>query len=204
MKSYFFSGDSPDPQPGPPAESLGLTNPFLLLSPDFTGLSIRSGLIWKNDSATLDLLDRGELPLHPTPKAIIWDSEKSRVDVYYDINKFIQSISPHLTANPAKDKISFDLISFNSVDFGFVWGMLDSTQSTAISGSSDISILYSGFSYDPNGCGLAQGCNRRVNFSKFNGMVVEQLPARAVFKLWIDKPENADSPPNLTYSIHFD
>ncbi len=205
VEGYYFTGKSQTVTPGTPAELLGIANPFLLVVPDFTGLSIRGRLVWDAAKINPDVLASPEFPFRPEPHALEWFPGHARAEVKYSVSHYIDMVNRWAKAPLTEADIRFDAVTYNAMEFGYRYaGVLLNESSniqleTAPSPPAPVLMTYIN---SRDACGNPEGCNVRAALPR--GLVnirAAYLPALAVFGLWKEKPESSEVKPDLRFAI---
>ncbi|MCE5209083.1 MAG: hypothetical protein LLG42_12340 [Chloroflexi bacterium] len=204
---YYGSGDmSAD---GPSKEALQILNPYLLVSADFSGLSIHSkataGSFWNESLVTSAALEKDNFPFYVSPENLRWWPERSRVEVTYDLSEYLSALN-HWTARSFRvGDASFDLIAYNARDLNMNYIWVDYTQSLNVT-KDILPTEASGISHNlrhSDDCGLAGGCNSVDAVTpEIQGLQVKNLPAKLIIYLWNDRPSSTTDTPDITYVIN--
>ena len=200
----YVLGDKARKFQGVAAEGLSIANPLLLLRPEFIDLSIHGKLQW-NQEIIID--QNPSFPIRPLLSSLVWQPSKSSATAVYLLSHFISQIRG-LTTNPITVENSvFSVVSYNAVDFGFNFIQLALNKSSNIQNPNQSNVAQLGFSavgYSDKLCGENVCNGLLLSPPSLNNIIIEKLPAQAVFHLWKKWPESASVQPDFEFSLEFE
>jgi hypothetical protein len=203
MHGAFVWGAGNHSIEGDSEESRFLVNPFLLV-----GANSGSALIWKTEATSQADLKNPSFPFCWLPASLKWYPTQPLVQVTYDITGFNRQIADRRSKLilPTVKIDQFGLIAYNARDFGFNYIYLDCKKSINIVNSVQVEepVLISqmihcgGSSQYPGGCN-----NMSPAIADIDRIAFTALPARARVALWKEKPEDVNTPADMTCWIDF-
>lgn len=210
LASYYLETPPSGFIAGTPASGLEIANPLLLLSAEFTTLSIHGSLKWRKEKLeeirTIAKVNDRLIPFVPAPIQLQYDTSNRKAQVTYDISLHIEELNNWVEQPLSKESIDFALKSLNAADFGFSYIYLSLPDSKEIEAQEMTSPVLNGVhvGYDDSGCGEGIGCNvEKSRIPSLSNIRISHLPAQAVFYLWQLKPENQTVPADMIYTINF-
>lgn len=205
VEGYYFTGKSPRLIEGTPAELLGIANPFLLVVPDFTGLSIRGRLVWDGARTTPAALAAPDFPFRPEPQTLEWYPVNFRADVKYSVSNYIDMVNRWTKVPLNETDIRFDAVPYNALEFGYRYAALRLKESSNVLPATDpalVAPLFLTYVNSADACGNPEGCNVRASLPRqLVNIRATSLPAAAVFGLWKQKPKSAEVDPDFRFAI---
>jgi len=205
---WYYYGSGEMSTSGPAREALQILNPYLLVSADFSGLSIHSGQtdpFWNQNIITASALETTKFPFYITPQNLRWWPERGRVEVTYNLTEYLGLLNHWTARSYSVADASLDLIAYNARDFNMNYIWVDYTESIYISKEilppEPFEITH--FLHHTDSCGFAGGCNSMDPVTpEIQNIQVDKLPAKLILYLWRDKPASADEPASITYVIN--
>jgi hypothetical protein len=205
---WYYHGSGEMSTNGPARESLLILNPYLLVSADFSGLSIHSGRtdpFWNQDIITASALETSRFPFNISPENLRWWPGRGRVEVTYNLTEYLGLLNTWTAKPYSIADASLDLIAYNARDFNMNYIWVDYTESIYI--SKDIlppePFEISHYLHHTDSCGFAGGCNSMDPVTpEIQDIEIDKLPAKLILYLWRDRPASAEEPPNITYVIN--
>jgi len=204
---YFVFGKGAKASQGRSVEGRYLLNPFLLLAPEFWGLTIwyTKKVKWDPAKIGADALTRDDFPFYCKPENLEWHPADSSASVSYDLTSFLRDINQFVSAPLTIDDVFFGLNSINAKDFDLNYLFLDPANSKSIRNpnqndqtvQNDMRLIHT------DNCGLEGGCNVFSGIPKrLNYVVVEKVPAAASFKLWRVQPSSVNEKADFRFDIN--
>ncbi|MBX7138356.1 MAG: hypothetical protein K1X83_10255 [Oligoflexia bacterium] len=213
LKGYAFYGRGENSVLGKAIESRLLLTPYLLVSPEFWGLTIwyEKNLKWDPNKVTEQDLDRSDFPYYPKAHSFIWHPSEGRAEISYHLSDYIQQLNRYAEKELTVAQASFSLISYNALDFGYRYMYAAMGESSNIVNPNDRGKAFkvlSGF-FTTDGCGYAAGCNISYDLAGtpstfFRVFRFSDLPAKLVVKLWREAPADINIAPDVRFEINFD
>jgi hypothetical protein len=138
---------------------------------------------------------------YPYPTRLSWNSAESSARVEYNVSDHFDFTANHAYDPEYRRQLQFVL--YNARDLGFRYFALDPARSKGIVLKLDSDKPRSAHQYIHRGpsCGYPGGCNNMSPIAKDFLFDVPAAPARAVVKLWKDKPEDIKVPADMTFTI---
>lgn len=189
-------------------DALEILNPYLLVSAEFSGLSIHtadtSGSFWSSNFSSAALQKPG-FPYRAIPENLRWWPERSRAEVTYNLTGYLSELN-HWTAAPKSiADAKFDLIALNARDLNMNYIWVDYGKSINITkdGEPDTAAGITQHFQRSNDCGLPGGCNDLdASMPDIQGLQIRSLPAKLIICLWSERPAAVTDTPDLTYVIN--
>jgi len=210
IAGQFYYGKGEHSVEGPAEESRFLLNPYLLVGAELSGLSIWSGgeraLAWdKARIAAQDLADP-DFPHYCPVVGLHWWPLDARAEATYDVSACLAAMNGWTLYPLGVADASFDLVAYNARDLGLAylyWSPEDS-QNLSASDAMQGPIAISQFIHRGSSCGFSGGCNNMSpRVPELCGIQIERLPARAVIRLWRDRPASAEQSADMTFVLVF-
>jgi hypothetical protein len=209
LYGFFYRGKSSNSVKGPSVESRTIANPFLLVAPEFWGLSkwYKKGVKWDKKKLSKKLFNSPSFPYYPIPNDLTWNPSKSRAETTLLLSDFIESLNQYAIKPLPKKNISFGLSAYNARDFGFGFMAVDSSLSTNIKDydASDTPFPITDRIVALNHMCTDDGpCNHMdVPMLEANKIIIDKLPATIYVKLWYQTPASAADAPNMYFILNF-
>lgn len=207
MVGQYYFGPGPDSIRGPSEESRLILNPYLLVFVDFIELSIwwYGDFAW--DTTRISESDLDTLPLTCAPQRLTWYPSERRANNTYPLSDCIDAWRAW-TVNPLpSDAITVDFLAYNARDFNLNYLYIDYEASQNLSHELqlDKALRIPHYIHRGGSCGYTGGCNNMSPFvPELDGIVIEQLPASAVVKLWHEPPDQPHDTADMTFIIYFE
>ncbi len=188
---------------GAAEESRFLSNPYLLV-----GADPASAEIWKPEAITDQELDKPDFPYAWHIKSLTYWPRKSYATAVYDVTAWLNGVV--VLQDKMKEQVvvpGFSLVAYNARDFGFNYIWLEEKESNNIENTAHPTeptqitqmIHCGGTCHYPGGCNNMSPSIPSIDRIKYNG-----LPAKAVIKLWREKPSKADQPADMNFTIELE
>jgi hypothetical protein len=181
-------------------ESRFVLNPYLLVAANSATIGI-----WDPKKLTAQDLNSDSFPYFWQPDQLILDPRNKRGSVSYPIRRYLQQIntSGKLLVNTMPSE--FSLVAYNARDMGYHYILLDAAQSQNVANTVrvDRPVYIGQFIHCGGSCGYPGGCNNMSPFTReIDRCRLLRLPARAVVKLWKDRPFD-NQEPDFVWTIDF-
>jgi hypothetical protein len=186
--------------------SNSILNPLALIWPNVwdvtfpTNKMIDFGATIKNGKVDL------AFPYLPTPKNIIVDPAKHNISMHIDTSAYPEKIKPYIhMLMTGQVLVQFEGV--NARDLGYPFIAFDGAQSSNITKEKPDILAARDNEYYHTGssCGYEGGCNNlSPKVDALSDYLITQLPAKAQFKLWHNKPGSFSDKAEITYTIYFD
>ena len=207
MTAALAEGPSPHGVDGASFDSRSVLNPYLLIFPDFWGLSIWSGLKLKSASEVGYSPERLVANLYLKPKMIHLDPSARIGTVTYNLREFLASLSSFFEVAPTLSQANFSLNALNARDLGFNYYFLDLPDSKNISNSKQPLkplLILDQLAHSYGTCDADIDCVSSVAApGEFDSIQVDSLPATASINLWKSNPGDDTSNPDMVFSLEF-
>jgi len=205
----FYIGPGPNSIEGPSEETRLVLNPFLLVAPEFFGLTlwVRGAGMWRAQSLSRDQLHDPDFPFYVPARELTWRPHERRAEVRYPVSKHLARLNRYTTSELRLEHATFDLFAYNARDLGLSHLLLSPLLSRNLlkrppPPAQPVPIRH--FIHLGSSCGYPGGCNNMSpQTPELNGYVISALPARAHLLLW-SQPPSKDQPPDLSFVIHFE
>ncbi len=205
---WYYYGSGELSASGLSKESLQILNPYLLVSADFSGLSIHSketGEGFWNSNVSEAALEKETFPFYAPPENLRWWPERSRIEVTYDLSDYFSALDHWTAKTLSVGDVSFDLIALNARDLNMNYIWVDYDQSLNVSkdkAPADAFAIPHNL-HSSNDCGLSGGCNSLdASAPEIQGLWVKGLPAKLILYLWTNRPSSTTDTPVITYVIN--
>lgn len=185
--AFYKDGPSIHAGEGISVVSSGILNPFILLVPEFWGLTHwgNGNVKWKDDVTVPEKI------YSAAPKILTINALTKEIKVVFDISSHITELNLYTRAPLNSSHVDFGVSAYNARDLGFRFMKFSKEQSLKVNTvKGDVAeYITDHFRFSKSLCGV--GCNHYTNqHPRFDSFAVESLPATATFYLWKDKPEN--------------
>lgn len=192
INGVLFHGPGPNSIDGPSKESRYVMNPFL-----FIGLIEPSAYIIRLPPGT-----KPE-PYYPRLEKLIWLPD-NEITVKYDLKRFFDGQQMYNT--PDKDNRIVDLVAYNARDFGLHWLYVDESSSVNVEwfGTSGQAARIRQFIHLGGSCGYPGGGNNLSPYQRDLQIRVPKFPATAHIRLWHNRPDDINMPPDLSVNLHME
>ena len=207
LKGYFYLGRGPQSTEGPSSLARYIVNPFLLVAPEFLGLSIweQRGVSWAKDRIKPEDMNSPEFPLYCRTNSLTWWPQQARAEAVYWVKDFVSQLNKFSTRSLVAENIDFALIGYNAKDFGFNYLAIDPNQSANISNFDEALnpvLITSSLGAKDGACADGVTCNHIKDLNPaVDYIVFRSLPAHISVKLWKQQPSAATSPADMTFVI---
>lgn len=207
---FFVKGQSPESMDGPSAEARYIDNPFLLVSPEFWGLSqwMPEGVKWNIDNISTAQFQSEDFPYYCRANSLSWWPAESKAESTYYVSDFVRRLNLYSKTPLSDAQFYFGLTAYNARDFGFNYLAVDpklSQNIQSLGGATtplqitDRIVNMEGFCVNE-----AKSCNHSdIPMLDASKIVAGPLPAKLAVKLWYTEPASADAPANMYFYINF-
>lgn len=209
MAGWYYYGSGDMSASGLSKESAHILNPYLLISAEFSGLTIHSrqssGNFWNQNAVTTTALETGNIPFSISPENLRWWPGRSRIEVTYNLSEYLILLNRWTASTNRVSNASFDLIAYNARDLNmnFIWADYDQSINVSKEIVPPNVFEISHKIQHNNDCGLAGECNTLdANTPEIQDLKVKNLPAKLILYLWNDRPAAQTDTPDLTYVIN--
>ena len=209
LHGFFYRGRGIRSLEGPSAESRHLSNPFLLISPEFWGLSrwVPGGIKWDETKLNQREFNKPDFPYYPIPNQMTWYPDKSSAQVTFLLSNFIDKLNLYAQEVLSKENISFGLTAYNARDFGFKYLAIDTKRSKNLKSADNAENpveITDRITNLPRFCSYDSRCNHLdIPMLDADQIVIGPLPAHVYIKLWYNLPKDKDDPPNMYFMFNF-
>jgi hypothetical protein len=210
IAGHFYHGRGEHSVDGPAEESRFILNPYLLVGAELSGLSIWSGgeraLAWDKARITAQELADPGFPFYCPPASLRWWPRDARAEVTYDLSACLAVMNTWTLYPLRVADASFDLVAYNARDLGlgYLYWSPQGSQNLSTSNAMGVPIAISQFIHRGDSCGFLGGCNNMSpRVPELCGIQIERLPARAVLRLWQDRPASAEEDGDMTVVLAF-
>ena len=182
-------------------ESRFVSNPFVLV-----GADPASANVWSPDKITKEDLGDVNFPYAWHLKTVTWWPAKNEAEAVYLASEF----NAHMFEFKDKLKLQtivpgFTLVAYNARDFGYNYIWMDEKHSTNIVNVNrppEEAVRITQMFHCGGTCGFAGGCNNMSpRMTAIDCIKYTNLPARAVVRLWKQKPANVNRAPDFTFYV---
>jgi len=204
---YVEYNEEQNENKGTPVEARAIINPFILVVPEFWGLSVwaERNLAWDMKKVQDISPSDQDFPYCPSPQRVSWEPKKRRASVFYNVSKYINAVNKYTIKPLLASQIDFGINAYNARDFNFKFIKLALDKSVNISNPKDSKIPIQIVDYVGSVQGLCSAqvfCNHRSDpMPEFDTIKVTALPARAVFQLWEELPTAEARLPTMEFTI---
>lgn len=210
LPGFFYYGPGEKSVDGPSSESRFVVNPFLLVAPEFWGISIWAGGHLKWDRARIESSGNPieSLPLYPIPDTLEWDARGRAASVTYHVGYFLSQLNAWSSKPVVPERVDFGVTAYNARDLGLRYIYLSLSESSGITDNklgTEPLLITDHLQFRGSLCGNKAGCNHRDNpIPALDTIKVAALPARCVFWLWRKRPEKASKKPDFRFIVTLD
>ena len=210
IAGQYYYGSGEQSIVGPSEESRFILNPYLLLSADFSGLSIWSAGgetdgFWNPNVVTNAALENDKLPYYVEPQNLRWWPERSRVEVSYDLSSYLEQINHWTLRQYTYRDATFDLIAYNARDLNLNYIYIDYDESIYIykDPAPPEPVIIPQYLHRGDSCGYEGGCNNMSpETPEIMDIHIGKLPAKLIVYLWHEEPADQTETPDLIYVIN--
>lgn len=195
-EAYYKDGPSGKAGEGSSVASVGILNPFILLVPEFWGITHwgNGNVKWKENVSAPDGV------FSPAPKVLTVNSEAKEIRVVYDLTSYLSELNLYTRAPVVASQVDFGVSAYNARDLGVRY--MKFTQKDSVKVRTDkgeaAEYINEHFRFTKTLCGV--GCNHFTSQNpRFDTFVVEGLPATAVYYLWKNRTESES--PDIKFII---
>ncbi len=198
---------------GPSEESRFLLNPLLLVA--LVDLEAVTDIL-KVDDSTSNSEDRWDsnieekspdfFPAYSGPRSLVWWPAQSRAEARYDAGSHFRDFmeGEGASENLEERRMILWLTAYNAQDFGFHWAYISLEHSQNVSHGNHLPEPFQlrEFIHVGGSCGYPGGCNNASPFVKeLCCFRVSHFPAKVQVFLWKDKPDSAETTPDMIFDI---
>lgn len=191
MRGQLFWGSGERSIEGDAEESRFINNPFMLVQANmvFERLSFAQSLFKsKEDLASTNL------PLDCAPQSAVFNARDRRLEINYDVTRFVEQTMQITKAKQDLSRLQFDLVAYNARDMGYNWIGLSRAYSVNID-KYFAPIAIDQFIHCGGSSGYPGGSNNMSPFNdKLFNLSLKALPARACIHLWRNPPRGEENP----------
>jgi hypothetical protein len=202
----FYRGPGSRSPEGPSEESRFILNPFLLVAPEFFGLSFYDGghLQWSGQVTAQDLA-RESFPFVCKPQDLKWFPREASAQVTYDVSKHIEQLNRYTSKPLSINDLKFGLTAYNARDLGFNYLAISEDKTENVINEHGVlkaPVELRQFIHCGGSCGYPGGCNNMSpNVFETDDLKITRLPAQLQLYLWRGQPQSSQDVPDMTFTI---
>ncbi|MEM5775096.1 MAG: hypothetical protein AAGU05_08870, partial [Anaerolineaceae bacterium] len=131
IPGWYYYGKGDHSASGLSKEAMLLLNPYVLLSAEFTGLSTNTrqtkSAFWNESLINEAVLAKESFPFTLQPENLRWWPERARVEVTYNLSRYLAAVNYYTVQTYRPADVTFDLIGYNARDLNlnYIWVQYD-------------------------------------------------------------------------------
>ncbi len=182
-------------------ESRFILNPYLLVAANSATVGI-----FNPEKFTGKELDSDGFPFFWSPESLTWEPREKRATASYNIRGYLTQINSSGKLFRRILPNEFSLVAYNARDLGYRYIYLDTQTSKNVVNQQKVTapVFISQFIHCGGTCGYPGGCNNMSPFTReIDRCVLTAVPAKAVVKLWKDRPYSLGQEPDFLFTLNF-
>ena len=191
---------------GASEESRLVLNPYILVSPEFIGLSVYGtddGRFWQDGPNVYS----SEFPHHCLINRLTWDAVAREAISVYDVSSCMDDMDNY-TLNPlllpANGEIALYAYNARDFDLNYIYVDYDASENVSKQNPPNRALAIPHYIHSGETCGIAGGCNNMSpTFEPLENILIESVPSSLRVKLWQHNPVDVNSDADMTMVIHF-
>jgi hypothetical protein len=190
---------------GASEESRLILNPYLLVAPEFYGMSYynNADFAWDARVVDEDAVSVPDFPLTCFAGSLRWEPARAYAEVVYRLGACLEAMNRYTANELTLANSDFDLFSYNARDLNLNVMRVAASENIDPPTTPPEAIPY--FIHQGNSCQYPGGCNNMSPYmASVSNMEALALPATLDVHLWAAMPAQPDAAPDFTYRIRFE
>ncbi len=182
-------------------ESRFVLNPYLLV-----GANSATIFIFNPAKFTSKELNSDSFPYFWSPESLTWEPREKRASASYNLRGYMKEINSSGKLLHKTMPHEFSLVAYNARDMGYHYVYLDTQASKNVVNQLNVTspVFIAQFIHCGGSCGYPGGCNNMSPFTReIDRCGLTALPAKAVVKLWKDRPYSLGQEPDFVFTLNF-